>query len=146
MKIIDRAEVEKWCKANSCALDGNGLPFPPMVTESFKIPQDTGKRIAMVKDHLTVFQSKPEILVWFTEWGVWPSGERAHIFERFRISYGEKRNLIDSPGHLFSSTEHEDVVSFVTLGVLFLWNVFVFSSKYEKFLFYSHDEVGGRIG
>ena len=59
-------------------------------------------------------------LVWFTDWGVWPSAERRHIFDRFRASYGENRLLIEIPAHVFSPSEAEDILSFVTLGVLFL--------------------------
>lgn len=92
------------------------------------------------------FSDEPRMLVWFTDWGVWPSGERMHIFDRFRLSYGEKRRLIDSPGHAFGSGEFEDAVSFVTLAVLFLWDCNVVTPHRSKLLFLSHDEWGAATG
>jgi len=96
----------------------------------------------MVAGHLRSYQGEREILVWFTEWGVWPSSERSHIFDRFRVSYGERRPLIDVPGHVFQTEEYEDLVSFVTLGVLFLWDLYVVASGGKPRLHYSHDEIG----
>lgn len=96
----------------------------------------------MVANQFAIFQNEDEILVWFTGWGVWQSGERMHIFDRFRLSYGEKRPLIDSPGHIFTKNEFEDALSFVTLGVIFLWDFYVLNRKATKMLSYSHDEFG----
>jgi hypothetical protein len=62
-----------------------------------------------------------------------------HIFERFLASYGHHSFLIDAPAFLFSHDEHEDVASFVTIGVLFLWSV---GAQASPVLFYSHDEFG----
>jgi len=88
----------------------------------FKIPGDAGRRIALLNQ---LFQSIPadqEILLWFTDWGVWPSGERPHMFQRFRDSYGEHRWLSDAPAYVFSPAEREDLISFVGFGILFLWD------------------------
>jgi hypothetical protein len=87
------------------------------------------------------FADEPEVLVWFTEWGVWPSAERPHIFTRLRASYGELRPLIDIPAHVFAPSEVEDALSFVTLGVLFLWDVNVIGRGGARMLQYSHDEM-----
>ncbi len=65
-----------------------------------------------------------------------------HVFDRFRMSYGERRGLIDSPGHIFEKTEIEDAISFVILAVLFLGDCYVVTPKHSKFLFFSHDEYG----
>lgn len=78
-----------------------------------------------------------------TQWGIWPSSERSHIFERFRASYGENRHVSEAPAQVFGSHEREDLLSFVTLGVLFLWDVHVVVPT-KMSLFYSHDERGLR--
>ena len=97
--------------------------------------------MTMAAEHLKAF-GNGKTLVWFDDWAVWPSGQRMHIFERFLASYGETRPLIEAPAFLFAEQEYEDLVSFVTLGVLFLWDVHVVSTKGRRQLFYSHDEVG----
>jgi len=52
--------------------------------------------------------------------------------------------LIDSPGHIFTRAEFEDALSFITLGVLFLWDCYVLNPRGTKIIFYSHDEFGYR--
>ena len=95
---------------------------------------------------MTAFADEREVLVWFTEWGVWPSAERPHIFDRLRASYGEGRSLIEIPAHLFLPSESEDLLSFVTLGVLFLWDVNVLGASCRRMLLYSHDEMVDVVG
>lgn len=114
----------------------------PAEAQRFEIPADAGRRVALVAAHLEHFASEPQTLVWFTEWGVWPSCERPHIFERFRASYGEMHALNEVPAHVFTPSEREDALSFVTLGVLFLWDVFAVGGGARRFVHYSHDEVG----
>jgi hypothetical protein len=122
----------------------SGFPEAEGRTPPFPIPTDAGRRVSLVAEHLEEFRSEGETLVWFDDWAVWPSGQRMHVFERFLASYGERRALIDVPAFVFSRQEYEDLVSFVTLGVLFLWDVRVVSAKARRLLFYSHDEwVGG---
>ncbi len=142
MIIKTEKETIVWCQANSVILDTFGHPRTNFKTEEFNIPSDAGQRVAMVANQFETFRNGDDILVWFVEWSVWPSSERMHIFDRFRSSYGEKRHLIDSPGHLFTKEEFEDALSFITLGVLFLWDLYVLNPKGTKVLFYSHDETG----
>jgi hypothetical protein len=142
MTVLSEIQARAWCEERGRILTKNGRPVLPSNAEQFPIPSDAGQRVAMVARDLSTFSSDSEILVWFTKWGIWPSAERQHIFDRLRASYGETRSLIDSPGHLFSRREFEDMVSFVTLGVLFLWDVFVVGTR---LLHYSHDEIGNRV-
>jgi hypothetical protein len=144
MKFLTEIEIEEWCRRNSTPFDDFGRPKFSCATEAFKIPADAGQRVALVKGHFQVFNNEDEILIWFTEWGVWPSSERMHIFDRFRLSYGESRLLVEAPGHVFNPDEFEDALSFLTLGVLFLWDCYVLNRAGTKVLFYSHDEFGCR--
>ena len=114
----------------------------PDDAQRFEIPEDAGRRVALVASHLNERAGSSSTLVWFTEWGVWPSSERQHIFDRFRASYGEHRLLIDAPGHLLSVEERDELLSLVTLGVLFLWDVYVVADSVPFVLHYSHDEWG----
>jgi hypothetical protein len=66
----------------------------------------------------------------------------AHIFDRFRASYGEQRRLIDAPGHILGLEERDELLSLVTLGVLFLWDTYVVAENGVFLLHYSHDEWG----
>jgi hypothetical protein len=119
-----------------------GLPERSDANLKFEIPIDTQKRVYLVRQAMKAFEAEPLLLVWFSDWSVGPSDQRMHIFDRFRMSYGETRRLIDSPGHLFDHTEMEDATSFVTFAPLFLWNCYVTNPNRSKLLYFSHDEYG----
>jgi hypothetical protein len=142
LKFFSKEETSLWCSQNEIALSDSGLPERSDSTSKFKIPKDAGKRVYLVARSMAAFIGSPHILVWFHDWDVWPSGQRMHIFDRFRMSYGETRPLVQSPGHVFDKDEFDDAISFVTLAVLFLWDCYVVSSKRGKLLFFSHDEFG----
>lgn len=142
MYTYTKSEARKWCQAQGATLGHGGFPQAHGRTKPFAIPADAGQRVALVAEHLNHFRGIAETLVWFDDWAVWPSSQRMHIFERFLASYGETHPLIEAPAFLFAEGEYEDLVSFVTIGVLFLWDVHVASSKARRLLFYSHDEVG----
>jgi hypothetical protein len=142
MKIISREETITWCHQNEIVLTARGQPELTDATTQFKIPVDAQKRVYLASQDMRAFASEPLFLVWFDDWAFWPSGQRMHIFDRFRMSYGESRRLIDSPGHIFDREEIEDAISFVTFAVLFLWDCYVVSPKRSKLLFFSHDEYG----
>ena len=141
MQTLSRNGAEDWCKRNSISLGARGFPERPSAARKFEIPVDSGKRIYLVSAELHALGDESETLVWFTDWGVWPSSERPHIFARFRASYGENRALSEVPAHVFGATEREDLLSFVTLGVLFLWDTYVVSPGVAT-VHFSHDEYG----
>jgi hypothetical protein len=142
MEVLSREETALWCQRHEIALNHRGLPELSDAAAKFKIPEDAQKRVALVSQAMRVFRDAPLFLVWFTEWHVWQSGERMHIFDRFRMSYGEKRPLIQSPGHILHQAEMDDAVSLVTLGVLFLWDCYVVTPNRANLVFFSHDEFG----
>ena len=141
MQTLSRADAEAWCKRYAITLDDSRHPLQPSDAREFEIPVDAGQRINLVSAQLKPRAADAETLVWFTEWGIWPSSERPHIFARFRASYGENRPLIEAPAHVFAAAEFEDLVSFVTLGVLFLWDIYVVAPRGD-ILHFSHDEYG----
>jgi hypothetical protein len=140
--LLADADARIWFEQNNVALAASGLPELSNAVTRFKIPEDAGKRVYLVSQRMRTFIGEPNYLVLFNDWAVWPSGQRMHIFERLRLSYGEKRPLTQSPGQLFEEGESDDAISFVTLAVLFLWDCYVVTPKCTKFLFFSHDEFG----
>jgi hypothetical protein len=90
MRAITRNEAQEWCRSHDITVDEHGLPeatFANAHRLDFTIPADTGRRIALLHQLFRSLPASQEVLVWFDDWGVWPSGERKHMFERFRDSY-----------------------------------------------------------
>lgn len=142
MKTLSKQEAVPWCQTMGIALSEQALPDRAGADLNFKIPEDAQKRIALAKQAMEAFTDEPAILVWFNDWAVWPSGQRMHIFDRLRLSYGETRQIIDAPAQLFRREELEDAISFVVIAVLFLWDCYVLCPNPNRFLFFSHDEYG----
>ena len=145
MRALTKSEACAWCAAHHVPVDERQHPQPSFVESQgrdFKIPGDTGRRIALLSGLFRAIPAEQEILLWFTEWGVWPSSERRHIFERFRDSYGEHRWLSDAPAYVFSPSEREDLISFAGFAILFLWDCHVLTTSGDTWLFLSHDEIG----
>src|SRR5262249_27583140 len=133
MRILSRQETVAWCQEHHVDLNNVARPERSDADLKFKIPADAQDRIDLVSGAMEAFADEPSPLVWFTDWSVWPSG--MHIFDRFRLSYGETRWLIDSPGHVFDQKEIEDATSFVTIAALLRWDCYAVSRQRTKLLF-----------
>jgi hypothetical protein len=143
MEILSKEQTTAWCSRHEIDLNDRGLPdLSGSSTIKFEIPADAQQRVTLVSRETGAFCREPLFLVWFRDWAVWPSGQRMQVSDRFRLSYGETRSLVDSPGHVFGRDEIEDAISYVTLAVLFLWDCYVVAPKGGKLLFFSHDEFG----
>jgi hypothetical protein len=145
MLAVTKSQACDWCVAHNIVLNERHLPQPDFTDErgqDFKIPADTGRRIALLSQLFRSIPANQEILLWFSEWGVWPSNERPHMFERFRASYGENRSLSDAPAFIFNPAEREDLVSFTGFAILFLWDCHLLTATGDTWLYLSHDEIG----
>jgi hypothetical protein len=146
VQVLSKHETTRWCRSHHIALDAHRHPECSDLQRRFNIPPGAQKRVALVTRAMEAFRGERQVLVWFDDWSVWPAGQRMHVFDRFRMSYGETRPLIEAPGHLFKDTEIEDAISMVTIAVLFLWDCFVVTPERKKLLWFSHDEIGGLKG
>lgn len=80
------------------------------------------------------------ILLWVTEWGIWPSSENWHLYYRIRQSHGDHRLLHEAPGHLFLEYEAEDLASFLQISMLNGWGGYLLTHADYANAFFSHDE------
>jgi len=103
------------------------------------IPTDAGKRIYMVKEDLKDYRGHG-VLLYFADWSVWPSGEWFPLFERLQSACKLEGRLIDKPSYFFGANEYDDMLNFVMIGVIFLWDLYVMSDD-GRVVFYSHDEM-----
>ena len=69
----------------------------------------------------------------------WPGGN-THLYYRLRQSYEDYRLLHEAPCHLFYSSEWPDLMTFIQVGVLNLWDVHVVTDLDCGRLFVSHGE------
>ena len=151
MRICSYKDCADWCAAHGYPtrhIEGFVVGPHPDLTEPgfrfamFSIPEDAGRRVALVKSLISLLGESAELLVQIGDWAVWPSGQHMPLFNRFRQAFGEHRPLIEAPGHVIPASERDDAVSILVLSVLYLWNCHVLSAKGDQALFVSHDEYG----
>ena len=78
-------------------------------------------------------------VLWVTEAGVWPSSENLHLYYRLRQSYGDTHLLEEHPAVIALNHEAVDLVSFLHLGMLFGWDMYLATSHDYGRAFISHD-------
>jgi hypothetical protein len=151
MRICTYNECAEWCTSHGYPtrhIKGHIVGPYPDLTEtdfrfvSFSIPEDAGRRVALAKGLISLIDEGAELLVQIGDWAVWPSGQHMPLFDRFRQAFGERRPLIEAPGHVIPAAEREDAVSILVLSVLYLWNCHVLSANGDQAVFVSHDEYG----
>jgi len=68
------------------------------------------------------------------------AGGNTHLYYRLRQSYGDFRLLDEAPCHLFYRHEWPDLLTFLQVGVLNLWNMHVVTDLDQGRLFVSQTE------
>jgi hypothetical protein len=145
MQFLTRDACADWCATAGVALaaDHTQPDEPPGPSEKFEIPSDAGRRVALARLlwELVAIPA-PQVLLWVTEFGVWPSGEHRPLAESARTAWGAPGPLSAYPGHLVLLGEHEDGLSMLVLALLFLWDCWLLPSGGANAVFVSHDEFG----
>jgi hypothetical protein len=79
-------------------------------------------------------------LVWMDVGSAQWTGGNTHLYYRLRQSYQDYRLLDEAPCHLFYRREWPDLLTFLQVGVLNLWNIHVVTDLDRGRLFVSHGE------
>lgn len=80
------------------------------------------------------------MLVWLSDFVVWESSSHLPLLSRWRESFGERRALVDAPGHLFGPDESDDAVSIIVMALEFFWDAVIVGTSGTRVVRLSHDE------
>jgi hypothetical protein len=145
MRFLTRTEWESWCSERDVPLREDGWVRPDINSDFFHtvdVPYhaDSGSKVAIARFLFSLVQPQPETLLLIDDWAVWPSSQHAPLFMRFRQALGERRELIEAPGHLVSASDSDDAISIVATSLLFIWDCYGISSSGRDAFYVSHDE------
>ena len=145
MRFLTRIEWETWCTERNVPLREAGWVRPDINSDLFhtvEVPYhaDSGRKVAMARFLFSLVEPQPETLFLIDDWAVWPSSQHAPLFMRFRQALGERRELIEAPGHLVSASDSDDAISIVATSLLFVWDCYGISSSGRDAFYISHDE------
>ena len=144
MRFISDEEARRWA-ANFAQQDSErGLPLVPasdhpgVLRYSFE-DSDEYAYFWLAQTVVRSLEYFDECLLWVTQTGVWMSNENLHLYYRLRQSYGDSFLVHEKPAALFLRHEEVDLVSFIHLGLLFGWDMYLVSSHDYGRVFISHD-------
>ena len=145
MRFLTQPEWQTWCTERQFPLKEAGWIRPNIDPDCFHIIDvpyrtDSGAKGYMARFLLSMVAPDPETLLLIDDWAVWPSSQHMPLFTRFREALGERRNLIEAPGHLVTSADSDDAISIVATALLFVWDCYGISSSGRDAFYISHDE------
>ena len=107
---------------------------------SSPFPADSGRKTAWAKEIYELFRTEDDILIYLNRFQPFPSSGHLPLLRRLRQALGEVRSLEEYPGHLFSKSEADDIVSLMVLSLQFFWDCLVVPDSGKVVLSISHDE------
>jgi len=111
-----------------------------------KVPKNTLQALALSyailsREDDSEFQGS---LLWMTDWGFWSEELEQlgiNIWKALRAYYGEKRELNETPGHLFHSKEFQEQHCLFSLPLIFQWDAYLIPEPGDYMLVLSHHGV-----
>ena len=136
MRFYTKKECEDWLNQRSRKKPGESTPH----VQRIGYPTEPHRVFGLAHWLATSHTHRMPVLLWITEWGIWPSSENWHLYYRLRQTYGDQSLLQDAPGHLFLEHETNDFASFLQIGILNGWGGYVLTQANYLNAFFSHDE------
>lgn len=145
MEFLTPSEWQGWCAARELPLRESGWLRPDLTGEQYHvvdIPIDleAGKRVYLAYELYSLVAPSPQTLLLLDDWAVWSEMHRMPLFTRFRESLGEKRPLIEAPGHLVDEADRDDAISIITTALLFSWDCYGIADGGGHGFYFSHDD------
>ena len=151
MRFLTYSQCAEWCSQRGFParqIEGYvvgptpDIQLPHFHFAEFHPPSDSGRKVWLARFLYSLLQRSSEMLLWLGDWAVWPSSQHMPVFTRFREAFGEKRPLIDAPGHLLTPEEADHAISIMSVSLLFMWDCHELSGSGRDAVFTSHDEFG----
>jgi hypothetical protein len=144
MRFVTEEDARKWAVTFADESSERGLPLVPKPAHQGnlrytfeKVPDHSYFWLAQaVVRSLEYFDS---CLLWVSQTGVWPSNENLQLYYRFRESFHDHHLVHERPAAIFLRHEQVELESFVHLGMLFGWDMYLVTTHDYGRAFFSHD-------
>ena len=141
MRCLTALEQKEWLATN----DQVESPYSKSAISKGKFyrqfcaPPRLAQVEAFASHFLDIWKSGEALLV-VTDWPLYRPYEMK-LIDLIRMAHGEKRSLIDAPGHLFSLNEKNDLISFFGLSVAYYWSAYLYPPSAKVTLFNWEGEI-----
>ena len=107
---------------------------------AYEVPSQSSRITALARLISELVLSDCQILLWITGWGVWPSSENWDLFNGYRRSLGETRQIAEAPLHAFGVTDVPALATLLSLVLSFGWDAQLTNTTGAFMFTISHDE------
>ena len=141
MECLANKECLDWLESRG--IDGvtpEGWPGVVGDYEVYCAAPETSRAQGLLARDLVGWVGKFErALFWVSDWPFYKPDEMA-ITLALRRAHGEKRRLIDAPGHVFDLSETDELVGWVSLMMSFGWDGHLFTWPFRDSMFQTSHE------
>jgi len=123
MKCLTQQEIARWLTEQCVTPSPYGSAKSPTHYLQFKFPKGPVANTSFIRQFLKL--TSGDILVHVTDWPTYKRAEMA-VVNALRHEWGESRNLIDAPGHLFPANESGLATALFGHTGNFAWNAYLY--------------------
>ena len=105
----------------------------------FRHPTGTLTSFSFVREFLDLVQS--EILIHVTDWPAYLPAEMITVCALRRYCWDESRSLLEAPGHLFQSSETEQLIALYGTVGNFEWNAYLYTPNDQATIYNWEGEI-----
>jgi hypothetical protein len=134
MRFLTNEQSEAW-------IAGRGMALPERKpSQAFhRVQIDDWHSLALAQWIAEVLTRRDEVLLWVTEWKIWPSQENWHLYYALRQLAGDRGLLPEAPGHLFLAYEMEELKTILQVSLMNGWGGYFLAARGNITAFFSHD-------
>ena len=120
MQCFTPTECSEWLRQRDIAEAPHGAPV-----SQFGLPKEAGRIIAFTRSLFLAFGDFPGGLLVFTDWALYKPDEMT-LIDSLRRGHGERRPLIEAPGHVFTPAEVSEAIGQSYLPIIFAWSSYMY--------------------
>jgi hypothetical protein len=142
LRFFTNAENRIWADTYGFPVDDDkAAGFVPTCDLAVRIeaPESFSRLHWFARGLEEALRPREDLLIWVTNWGIYPSSENGHLYYRHRLSYGDQRLLSEAPGHLCLEHEQRDAGTWIQLFTAFAWDFYLLPARGFGRGFVSHD-------
>jgi len=143
MRFFTPEETHQWCASQGIELVDDfrlKTTYAPENCLHVSLLNDVTRIVWFSNFIERTLTPRERCMLWVTRDGVWPTSENSHLYYRVRESYGDHRLLEEAPGHLFLEHERADLATFIELGIISGWDMYLLPTFGYGRVFICHDE------
>ncbi len=139
MKTLTNEDCSEWLASRKLRPDPYYSPEArPPYCEQFPLSDKTLNVFALFRSIVECIQPFDTALLHVTDWSPYHPDEMALIVH-VRQAFGERRPLIETPGHVFTATEHDLLIGLLSLVTSYGWTAYIYFDHGITFLSWEGD-------